>query len=385
MVIDASNLPGGLTISGNQATRLFHMQNLTTVTLRGLTLTGGNGSGANGGAILNDGTTALERCTLTGNSAATGSGGAILNSAGALMSLLQCTLAGNAAATNGGGGAILNYSNLTLTHCTVSANTAAYGGGIYNQSGGQALTLTHCLIAANTASNNGPDIYKNNGTVIATGVNFIGNTADSSLNSGPALLTGNALLAPLGHYGGPTQTMALKPASPARNAATGSPITTDQRGKPIVGVADLGAYEAGTMNLYSSWSWENLGAAPAPNGDPDGDQRTNFFEYATLSDPNTQNHEAIPLATLNPTAWKFRITMKVRRSTEDLVYQITRNADLTNSSGWTVVAIYNSINGQLTNGTTATATLDANDTLTVDDDPGTTTAMFYRVVMLTTL
>ena len=180
--------------------------------------------------------------------------------------------------------------------------------------------------------------------------------------------------------------MALRPGSPARNAAAGSTITSDQRGKPIVGVPDLGAYEAGTVNLYSSWSWENLGVANVANGDPDGDGRTNFFEYATLTDPNVQNHEAIPVSTYNKATRKFSITMKVRRNTEDLLYQIMRSTNLSDANGWTMVAIYNSTNGLLTypNGTTATATIDANDVLSVDDDPGNAPSMFYRVVMLTT-
>ena len=48
---------------------------------------------------------------------------------------------------------------------------------------------------------------------------------------------------------GPTQTLALLPGSPARNAATvlSPAITSDQRGFPIVGVPGIGAYEAGTL------------------------------------------------------------------------------------------------------------------------------------------
>ena len=55
------------------------------------------------------------------------------------------------------------------------------------------------------------------------------------------ITTGDPLLAPLGDYGGPTQTMALQPGSPARNAATGRSTTADQRGFPIVGTPDIGA------------------------------------------------------------------------------------------------------------------------------------------------
>src|SRR5262249_49090076 len=55
----------------------------------------------------------------------------------------------------------------------------------------------------------------------------------------------NALLAPLGNYGGPTQTMPLLPGSPAIDAgtSTGAP-TVDQRGQARVGAVDIGAFES---------------------------------------------------------------------------------------------------------------------------------------------
>ncbi len=58
-------------------------------------------------------------------------------------------------------------------------------------------------------------------------------------------------LAPLGNYGGPTQTMALLPGSPAIGAGviadypgTTTPITTDQRGEPLdTPNPDIGAFQ----------------------------------------------------------------------------------------------------------------------------------------------
>ena len=53
-------------------------------------------------------------------------------------------------------------------------------------------------------------------------------------------------LAPLGNYGGPTQTMALLPGSPALGTGTAvSGITTDQRGEPLASpVPDIGAFQS---------------------------------------------------------------------------------------------------------------------------------------------
>ena len=61
----------------------------------------------------------------------------------------------------------------------------------------------------------------------------------------------NPLLAPLGNYGGPTQTVALLPGSPAINAGTNGPgiPTTDQRGLGRVGGVDIGAFESQGFNF----------------------------------------------------------------------------------------------------------------------------------------
>jgi len=74
----------------------------------------------------------------------------------------------------------------------------------------------------------------------------------SLILTGPNLIGGNPLLAPLGNYGGPTQTMPPLPGSPAIDAGsdsvTNAPynLTTDQRGLPRLSGAhvDIGAVEA---------------------------------------------------------------------------------------------------------------------------------------------
>ena len=97
-------------------------------------------------------------------------------------------------------------------------------------------------------------------------------------------------LAPLGAYGGSTPTMALLPGSPARNAATNSTATSDQRRFPIVGTPDIGAYEAGTWPPnFNAFVWESLpttnDAAHAAGFDYDGDGVSNTNEWLALTDP----------------------------------------------------------------------------------------------------
>jgi hypothetical protein len=67
--IDASALPGGLQINGNNASRIFEVAGGASVTLKSLILT--NGYDAQGGAICNDDKAVLTlvNCALANNTA----------------------------------------------------------------------------------------------------------------------------------------------------------------------------------------------------------------------------------------------------------------------------------------------------------------------------
>jgi hypothetical protein len=298
VTVDATTTPGGITITGGDTTRLFTVSAGTTLTLTRLTLTGGNGSGGSGGAIVNLGDTTLDLCTVVDNQGS--SGGAILCEAGTLR-LTRCTLSGNHTAGAGSGGAIHCSTNLivsrclftgnnasaggavrqqggtaTLEHCTFSGNAASFGGGLLNSSG--VMNATHCTISGNSADVNGGGMMNNSGqlnlthcivfnniaqpsqgrdifntgivgpgTVTRVGANLHGPLVNefTSTSSGPAPISTDPLLSPPADHGGPTQTMALQTGSPAINAATGSTATTDQRGYFLNGTADLGALEFG--------------------------------------------------------------------------------------------------------------------------------------------
>ena len=158
--LDASSLPAGLTISGNNATRLFSMGSGTTNVLIGLNLTGGNGSGGNGGAIQNDGRLTLLQCALYDNTGVQ-FGGAIINGSG-LLTLTNCTLTGNTATgASTFGGAIYSDSPVTLVHCTLTGNTAqtegAAQGGAISGSGSTVHQIAHSIVISNTATT-GADI-----------------------------------------------------------------------------------------------------------------------------------------------------------------------------------------------------------------------------------
>ena len=277
LFIDSSALPGGLTISGNNASRVFTIPATSTVAMHSVKIVDGNiegdgGGGGGGGGIFNFGTITLAGCTISNNHARGGSGGvggAIYNGIGRAI-LTRCTLSNNFASSEGG--AIYSTTaSLMLTQCTVSGNRSGGSGAIINVNG-QAV-LTHCTLSGNTADEgraSGLASYGNNVTKTVVQNCIISDNANSSVEfvfgstnsftslGGNLIGIGNATgrfnvagdilsdapqLVPLGNNGGPTQTMALRPTSPAIDAAVASTRTTDQRGFPIDSLPDIGAFE----------------------------------------------------------------------------------------------------------------------------------------------
>jgi hypothetical protein len=231
----ASNAGGGVATNG-------------TATLTNCTLSN-DAAGSDGGGIFNHATVTLTGCTLSNDAAA--AGGGIAN--GGTATLTNCTLS-NDSATSGfeGGGGIASGGTLTLTNCTLSNNSAAgTGGGIAN---GGTLNLTNTIVAGNSAPI-GPDI-DNFGTVSTADHNLIGDGTGSGISNG---VNGNQVggngnpvidprLGPLANNGGPTQTLALLPGSPALGKADNAAAPhTDQRGHVRLDEAgettDIGAFE----------------------------------------------------------------------------------------------------------------------------------------------
>ena len=192
-----------------------------------------------GGGIYNFGTLAISYSTISGNYA--GNGGGFYNernngaNGGSKATLTDVTISGNSA--DSGGGGIDNHGAVTLTNTTISGNTAHTGGDIENDG---AATLDNTIVSN---GGNGGDIALGQGAsvVVSGSDNLIDNAASAGgfKNGINGNLVGvNPLLAPLGNYGGPTQTMALLPGSPAIDAGDtalavnpqGNPLSTDQRG-----------------------------------------------------------------------------------------------------------------------------------------------------------
>ena len=331
LTIDASMLSDGVTISGNDASRGFEIVAGSQVAMQKLTITEGLAPG-NGGCIsVLDGTLRLTDCTVNRNRASSIGGGIFVDGAGALE-LISSTVSNNSAPQAGGiflfspatvdvtsstitgnlsagnGGAIINNGGtVTITSSTITRNTAQSGGGIQQDGAAPSVTLqlNNSIVADNFAPT-GPDINMTSGTVNATGSNLIGinTTVEAEFPASPLAGTSseplNVLLAPLGDYGGPTQTMALRSGSPAIIAAGVTAITTDQRGFNRVGTPDIGAYESGNAAGYSVWATEMIdeGMDASFTGNADEDPSANGTEYALgtgvlISDPASPHNPEV--------------------------------------------------------------------------------------------
>jgi fibronectin type 3 domain-containing protein len=289
----------GLTVAGGQSTYGGGISNTGTLTISNCTVSD-NFASEYGGGIFNTGTGLLtiSDSLVSGNTADGARAGGGVCDYGGLLDITACTITGNSSAGNGGG--ISNYNGTAnVIDCTITGNSASFGGGISSYG---ATNIIDSTVSGNThgggiaaytanfdtlegtivADNSGGDLLSSWG--FAGTYNLIGDgsgglsSASSSHNIlGTTSSPINPLLAPLGNYGGPTETMALLPGSPALDAGavfddgSGNPILTDQRGitRPQGADPDIGAFESqgyvvqatndsGTQTTYIDTPFSNL-------------------------------------------------------------------------------------------------------------------------------
>ena len=274
------NGPGAnlLTISGNNASRIFVSGANVVVSINNLRFTAGNGAGttntgrggavynvggtmtitnsiftgnagANGGALNNAASTnpsvpanlTIINCVFTNNSA-TGAGSAMQNFSTSALNLIGSTVANNTTSNTGVSGAIQANGAVTITNSTISGNTApaGTGGGVYfngtnfvmnnttivnnsSLTGGGGLHRTgtnnalvrNSIIAGNNGASTSPDVL---GTIGSQGNNIIGNVGTSAGWVASDQQNVDPLLGALADNGGFGQTHLPQPGSPALNA-----------------------------------------------------------------------------------------------------------------------------------------------------------------------
>lgn len=212
-----------------------------SLALSGVTISGNTATGV-GGGIFNSGMLILSDATISGNAA--GYGGGIDNNHGGpdptmngTVTATNVTVSGNAASAGGGG--IENAWSATLINVTVTGNSAGGGGGIDSGPFSLGTTLKNSIVAMNTSGGNCT------GTIASSGHNLedANTCAFTSLGDLP---NNDPKLGPLADNGGPTETHALLPGSPAIDAGDDATCAaTDQRGisRPQGFACDIGAFE----------------------------------------------------------------------------------------------------------------------------------------------
>ena len=197
---------GGTLIAGNNSNfRILAISGQTggSLTLNGITITGGNISGDGpagfGGGILNlAGTLTLDHSVVTGNTAS-GAGGGIASGTmdpgpGATLTVNNSEVSSNTVPPSGmGGGGILNLAGtLTVNNSTIDHNTASGGGGIASGNGngggpGSFITINNSRISNNSATGGemtGGGGISNGGTLQMTNTQLIGNDAGAGVGGG---------------------------------------------------------------------------------------------------------------------------------------------------------------------------------------------------------
>jgi Ca2+-binding RTX toxin-like protein len=181
--------------------------------------------------INNDGTLTITNSTISGNEAEEDGGGIFVNADEPTITLTNVTMAGNVADRDG--------------------SDDGDGGGVSIQPGYTgAFTLKNTLIGDNTDATSAGGTHHHDcsapmgSPVTSQGHNLIENTTGCAITgTTTGNLTGaDPMLGPLADNGGPTQTQAILPGSPAVDAADPAAAPpTDQRGVPRN--PDIGAYE----------------------------------------------------------------------------------------------------------------------------------------------
>jgi uncharacterized repeat protein (TIGR01451 family) len=178
--LDDDNTPD-ITISGNNACRVFYTTGLSSsAVFNGLIITGGS-SLLFGGGMCNyfSSSPTVSNCTFSGNTAVIGGGMFNLDP----PTVIHCTFSGNTATVNGGGMNNDELSLPTVTNCTFSGNTANRGGGMYNNGIGSP-TVTNCIFSGNTAEIGGGMCNNNGSSATVTNCTFSGNTANPGAGGG---------------------------------------------------------------------------------------------------------------------------------------------------------------------------------------------------------
>jgi filamentous hemagglutinin family protein len=162
-------------VSGNNAVRVFEIDNNSTVNINDLTVARGSSNSDSGGAKTNTGTTLnLNRTIFSENYG--GLGSAIFNGSGAILNVDNTIISNNSA--NAGSG-VVNFGTATVSNSTFSNNSANIIGAFYNSDG--VSTISNSTFSGNTLANRaGAAVLNQIGTTNISNSTFSGNSTGTN-------------------------------------------------------------------------------------------------------------------------------------------------------------------------------------------------------------
>jgi hypothetical protein len=228
----------------------------------------------------------IEESTVSGNLASGTSvfGGGIYAHDSRFIEIVNSTVSGNRARGVDfaqGGGLEFTGSNATIRASTFAYNAAAAplarGGNVASGNQVHGLSSIAGSVVGEGSSQLGPGCF-----FVAPLPSVGGNVErydDCAFRGQGDLASADPLLAPLGDYGGPTETHALRSGSPAAGLfAQCPPPSSDQRGvERFQGSCDAGAFEGSVAGPFPPWSRFTGG----PHDGAHTNDTTPTFAYAT--------------------------------------------------------------------------------------------------------
>ncbi len=233
---------------------------LTDSTLRGNLIRVLPGYNGEGGGIYNEGTMSVDRSTIAENQGSTfdlvaTDGSGIFNNGS--LTLHNVTISGNVSLGETGAALVtLGTTALNAFHVTIADNSHYGIQGL----GGGGVNLANSIVAGN-----GLDGCGRGHEVVSSGGNVFDDDSCAPLVPLGDIIVPDVMLQPLANYGGPTDTHALDPSSPAIDVALDDKCEpTDQRGfpRPYGDACDAGAYEAEEVSPTSGRLPEGIPLGP---------------------------------------------------------------------------------------------------------------------------
>ena len=373
LTIDNSSISQNMTLGDvAEGGGIYNQAGTLTINNSSISENQTQGSSSDGGGIYNlNGTFTINNSSISENQTqgSSADGGGIYSSTQLIgtitTTLSNCTISGNDA-VNGDGGGYFNFNGPTvINHCTIAHNSALSGAGV--ASFGDDFTrseIIHSIVQDNTGGNDLDLTAGSTNSFILTN-NLIGSTGpeinNTSVNPEPIRL------APLGDYGGPTQTMPPLPGSPAIDAGgTTNPGGTDQRGftRLVGAMLDIGAVEIQVGEIVTStfpFPTESFHLDDDQDGTPNGLEFILGTDYLT-PDSASSNNPALSLDTNGHLNLRFG---KLTDLPSGITLRILRSETLATNS-FTEIGTYDSSSnttGGILTGSGDSFTIDTNGSL----------------------